>query len=89
MNSFGICLNWLLATLIEFDPEDCPLDCSRPCEIVCPASAISLNEGNSKLEVSDGTNTPRVLEVCGLDSIHEVYNWTPYCSSWITFDICT
>ncbi|GMY27920.1 hypothetical protein FCV25MIE_23162 [Fagus crenata] len=46
----------------EFDPEDCPLDCSRPCEIVCPASAISLNEGNSKLEVSDGTNTPRVLE---------------------------
>ncbi|KAM3755727.1 hypothetical protein ACB098_02G061500 [Castanea mollissima] len=46
----------------EFDPEDCPLDCSRPCEIVCPASAISLNEGNSTLEVSDGTNASRVLE---------------------------
>ncbi|GFZ09078.1 hypothetical protein Acr_20g0008860 [Actinidia rufa] len=26
----------------EFDPNDCPLDCSRPCEIVCPADAISL-----------------------------------------------
>uniref|UniRef100_A0A5B6Z433 4Fe-4S ferredoxin-type domain-containing protein n=1 Tax=Davidia involucrata TaxID=16924 RepID=A0A5B6Z433_DAVIN len=26
----------------EFDPDDCPLDCSRPCEIVCPANAISL-----------------------------------------------
>ncbi|XP_050239795.1 uncharacterized protein LOC126688905 isoform X5 [Quercus robur] len=46
----------------EFDPEDCPLDCSRPCEIVCPASAISLNEGNSTLEVSDGTNASRVLK---------------------------
>ncbi|XP_023547405.1 uncharacterized protein LOC111806365 isoform X1 [Cucurbita pepo subsp. pepo] len=28
----------------EFDPENCPLDCSRPCEIVCPANAISLRE---------------------------------------------
>ncbi|XP_042503611.1 uncharacterized protein LOC122080818 isoform X2 [Macadamia integrifolia] len=26
----------------EFDPEDCPPDCSRPCEMVCPANAISL-----------------------------------------------
>lgn len=26
----------------EFDPEDCPPDCSRPCENVCPANAISL-----------------------------------------------
>ncbi|XP_062181284.1 uncharacterized protein LOC133885573 isoform X2 [Phragmites australis] len=26
----------------EFDPEDCPPDCSRPCEKVCPADAISL-----------------------------------------------
>lgn len=27
---------------IEFDPEDCPPNCSKPCEIVCPADAISL-----------------------------------------------
>ncbi|ONK78746.1 uncharacterized protein A4U43_C02F21990 [Asparagus officinalis] len=26
----------------EFNAEDCPLDCSRPCEKVCPANAISL-----------------------------------------------
>nr|ACG41721.1 4Fe-4S ferredoxin, iron-sulfur binding protein [Zea mays] len=26
----------------EFDPDDCPLDCSKPCEKVCPADAISL-----------------------------------------------
>ncbi|EPS60720.1 hypothetical protein M569_14083, partial [Genlisea aurea] len=24
----------------EFDPNDCPEDCSRPCESVCPANAI-------------------------------------------------
>lgn len=24
----------------QFNPEDCPLDCSRPCEKVCPADAI-------------------------------------------------
>ncbi|XP_058763825.1 uncharacterized protein LOC131637259 [Vicia villosa] len=22
----------------QFDPEDCPVDCSRPCENVCPAN---------------------------------------------------
>lgn len=27
---------------IEFDPEDCPPNCSKPCEKVCPADAISL-----------------------------------------------
>ncbi|XP_037456345.1 uncharacterized protein LOC119327288 isoform X1 [Triticum dicoccoides] len=26
----------------EFDPEDCPPNCSKPCEKVCPADAISL-----------------------------------------------
>ncbi|KAI3684017.1 hypothetical protein L1987_84539 [Smallanthus sonchifolius] len=25
----------------EFDPDDCPMDCSRPCENICPANAIS------------------------------------------------
>ncbi|KZV47718.1 hypothetical protein F511_19431 [Dorcoceras hygrometricum] len=25
----------------EFDPENCPVDCSRPCERICPANAIS------------------------------------------------
>lgn len=27
--------------LPEFDPDECPPDCSRPCENVCPADAIS------------------------------------------------
>ncbi|KAK1411739.1 hypothetical protein QVD17_32433 [Tagetes erecta] len=28
----------------EFDPQDCPIDCSRPCQNICPANAIS-NQG--------------------------------------------
>ncbi|XP_059433924.1 uncharacterized protein LOC132167048 [Corylus avellana] len=71
----------------EFDPEDCPLDCSRPCEVVCPASAISLTERNSTVEVSCGTNTPgfkggvitercygcgRCFPVCPYDKIRSV-----------------
>ncbi|KAI0496306.1 hypothetical protein KFK09_022620 [Dendrobium nobile] len=31
----------------EFDPEDCPLDCSRPCEKVCPANAILLENSST------------------------------------------
>uniref|UniRef100_A0A059DB71 4Fe-4S ferredoxin-type domain-containing protein n=1 Tax=Eucalyptus grandis TaxID=71139 RepID=A0A059DB71_EUCGR len=31
----------------EFDPADCPQHCSRPCEIVCPANAISLGKEKS------------------------------------------
>lgn len=27
-------------TSSEFDPVECPVDCSRPCENVCPAGAI-------------------------------------------------
>nr|DAD47539.1 TPA_asm: hypothetical protein HUJ06_017476 [Nelumbo nucifera] len=34
----------------EFDPDDCPLDCSRPCEMVCPANAISLERKASSEE---------------------------------------
>ncbi|XP_057959336.1 uncharacterized protein LOC131151889 isoform X2 [Malania oleifera] len=46
----------------EFDPEDCPLDCSRPCEIVCPANAISLEEGKSTIDLSYGISTPSILK---------------------------
>jgi Fe-S-cluster-containing hydrogenase component 2 len=27
----------------EFNPQDCPPDCSRPCEKICPAQAIVFN----------------------------------------------
>lgn len=38
-----ICLRCIAIFVIEFDPDDCPVDCSRPCENVCPANAISLD----------------------------------------------
>lgn len=42
--------------LTEFDPEDCPLDCSRPCQKVCPANAISLKDRETTSQLSHGTN---------------------------------
>ncbi|GMN55163.1 hypothetical protein TIFTF001_024287 [Ficus carica] len=41
----------------EFDPEDCPADCSRPCQTVCPANAISLQDRNSTSQISFGANS--------------------------------
>ncbi|KAJ6718533.1 PHOTOSYSTEM I IRON-SULFUR CENTER-RELATED [Salix purpurea] len=46
----------------EFDPEECPLDCSRPCETICPASAISLHQHQSTTEFSHGTETLNLLK---------------------------
>ncbi|XP_054822373.1 uncharacterized protein LOC129320792 isoform X2 [Prosopis cineraria] len=71
----------------EFDPDDCPADCSRPCVNVCPANAISFQE-NSTIGSSYETQIPRVLKdgvitercygcgrcfpVCPYDKIREV-----------------
>ncbi|XLT02329.1 hypothetical protein HN51_051680, partial [Arachis hypogaea] len=44
----------------EFDPEDCPANCSRPCKIVCPANAISFL-GKSASGTSFNTELPKVL----------------------------
>lgn len=44
---FGKVISMLLT---EFDPADCPVDCSRPCEDVCPANAISLSRDSTKKE---------------------------------------
>ncbi|XP_028753517.1 uncharacterized protein LOC114713099 [Neltuma alba] len=68
----------------EFDQEDCPTDCSRPCENVCPANAISLQENTglgSPYEIQiprDGVITERCygcgrcFPVCPYDKIREV-----------------
>ncbi|KAG9439255.1 hypothetical protein H6P81_019420 [Aristolochia fimbriata] len=45
-SSFALCFDAMLRYFsdlyphTEFDPLDCPPDCSRPCERVCPAEAI-------------------------------------------------
>ncbi|XP_078444227.1 uncharacterized protein LOC144713504 isoform X2 [Wolffia australiana] len=46
----------------EFDPENCPIDCARPCERVCPASAISLNMIPAEAKSPDASSPPFVLQ---------------------------
>ncbi|KAL2921141.1 NADH-quinone oxidoreductase subunit I 2 [Bienertia sinuspersici] len=58
-----------------FDPSDCPLDCSRPCEAVCPANAIVLKKGDS---LEGGVinercyGCGRCLPVCPYDNIKAI-----------------
>ncbi|XP_028060880.1 uncharacterized protein LOC114264463 isoform X1 [Camellia sinensis] len=60
----------------EFDPNDCPLDCSRPCEIVCPANAISLVGTPSALKGGVITERcygcGRCFPVCPYDKIRAI-----------------
>ncbi|XP_021291169.1 uncharacterized protein LOC110421816 isoform X2 [Herrania umbratica] len=72
----------------EFDPKNCPSDCSRPCEIVCPANAIFFERETATVEVPFGTNRTgeskggvmtercygcgRCFPVCPYDKIREV-----------------
>lgn len=35
----------------QFNPEDCPVDCSRPCEKVCPADAIKFGSATVHSDV--------------------------------------
>ncbi|CAM8927017.1 unnamed protein product [Rhodiola kirilowii] len=51
----------------EFDPEECPDDCSRPCEKVCPADAIS---GGVLTERCYGCG--RCFPVCPYNKIREI-----------------
>ncbi|KAG1326174.1 hypothetical protein COCNU_01G001080 [Cocos nucifera] len=47
----------------EFDPGDCPLDCARPCEVVCPANAISLERVTVGNELAGNANASGKLQV--------------------------
>nr|GMD89281.1 ABC transporter ABCE, Iron-sulfur binding protein LdpA [Ipomoea batatas] len=53
----------------EFDPDDCPVDCSRPCENVCPANAISLDGG---VVVERCYGCGRCFPVCPYDKISAI-----------------
>ncbi|XP_069148394.1 uncharacterized protein [Solanum lycopersicum] len=53
----------------EFDPDDCPWDCMRPCEKVCPANAI-LQKGGVLAERCYGCG--RCLPVCPYDKIRAI-----------------
>ncbi|CAN4104676.1 unnamed protein product [Withania somnifera] len=53
----------------EFDPDDCPQDCLRPSENVCPANAI-LRKGGVLAERCYGCG--RCLPVCPYDKIRAI-----------------
>ncbi|CAK8531559.1 unnamed protein product [Lathyrus sativus] len=68
----------------QFDPEDCPAECSRPCENVCPANAISFQR-KSALQILYDNSAPRggvitercygcgrCLPICPYDKIRDV-----------------
>ncbi|CAN1281563.1 hypothetical protein LINPERPRIM_LOCUS17787 [Linum perenne] len=61
-------LHFRKAGFAEFDPEDCPSDCSRPCEVVCPANAIKISDhGGVITERCYGCG--RCFPVCPYDKI--------------------
>ncbi|KAJ0980578.1 hypothetical protein J5N97_008833 [Dioscorea zingiberensis] len=46
----------------EFDPEDCPPDCSRPCEMVCPANAILSKRTSEGVEIQHDSHAGGKLQ---------------------------
>ncbi|KAI7757049.1 hypothetical protein M8C21_021557 [Ambrosia artemisiifolia] len=52
----------------EFDPDDCPMDCSRPCQNICPANAIS----NQGVTTERCYGCGRCFPVCPYDKIKAI-----------------
>ncbi|KAL2921142.1 ABC transporter E family member 1 [Bienertia sinuspersici] len=61
--------------MTAFDPSDCPLDCFKPYEAVCPTNAIVLKKGDS---LEGGVINERCygcgccLPVCPYDNIKAI-----------------
>ncbi len=70
----GIAKPWLMVSLndgvdphfrkAEFDPNQCPTDCSRPCERICPADAIAFAPPDRGVIDSKCYGCGRCLPVC-------------------------
>jgi Fe-S-cluster-containing hydrogenase component 2 len=56
----------------EFNPSECPPDCHRPCEKICPAQAIAFNriDESSGVEAQKCYGCGRCLPVCPYDKIY-------------------
>ena len=55
-----------------FDAETCPTDCPRPCETICPASAIAFNTLTSGVIEDRCYGCGRCLPVCPIQHIQTV-----------------
>ncbi|PWA50416.1 ABC transporter ABCE, Iron-sulfur binding protein LdpA [Artemisia annua] len=57
----------------EFDPDDCPVDCSRPCEKICPANAISFQSALEPGVITERCyGCGRCFPVCPYDKIKAI-----------------
>lgn len=54
-----------------FDPQQCPPDCSRPCEAICPAAAIAFDQPSGVIE-ERCYGCGRCLPVCPIQQIETI-----------------
>lgn len=55
-----------------FDPSQCPADCARPCEAICPAAAITFNSISFGVIEDRCYGCGRCLPVCPMQHIETV-----------------
>lgn len=48
----------------KFDPTQCPIDCLRPCERICPAEAIAFTDRQTGISESRCYGCGRCLPIC-------------------------
>ncbi len=75
----GLDLPWLMVSLndgtdphfrkAEFNPDDCPVNCPRPCEQICPADAIAFTDNHQGVIDSRCYGCGRCLPICPLGTI--------------------
>ena len=56
----------------QFDPQQCPADCSRPCEAICPAAAIAFEPPMTGVIEARCYGCGRCLPVCPIQQIETV-----------------
>eukprot|EP00252_Welwitschia_mirabilis_P019814 TRINITY_DN4695_c0_g1_i2.p2 TRINITY_DN4695_c0_g1~~TRINITY_DN4695_c0_g1_i2.p2 ORF type:complete len:109 (-),score=16.37 TRINITY_DN4695_c0_g1_i2:23-349(-) len=62
-----------------FNPEDCPVDCSRPCERVCPADAIRFSNSTFPKHAIPGGSSSSMFEGVVLDRCYGCGRCIPVC----------
>jgi Fe-S-cluster-containing hydrogenase component 2 len=70
---------WLMVSLNDgedphfrkaiFDPEQCPPDCSRPCEAICPAQAIVFESSYAGVVEESCYGCGRCIPICPIQTI--------------------
>lgn len=56
----------------QFDPAQCPADCARPCESICPTGAIAFDQLHADVLEERCYGCGRCLSVCPIQQIETV-----------------